>query len=384
MVVTITFDKAVEDNILRYHPLKGCIMADYLTAGKIPYEELVEIIYNAHKHVPQITLTIAESIDRFRQMILRWIVPKLDYLYTTILYLCRHIIVLSESYEGVNIGPLKDGQLLFSELQRITGLCDPSMNTTQCAGEYNAILKSAGKRDALAYFMGKVKYGQRRINVTKQELELVAVLGNYISGIVAKTMELKQQGKLAPADIESHKRYRTAFKKDNIGEPEDDGDNPVNLLLHASVIWCKGITRLSPSTVGLNPSVLDFRNIPSEVAQEVSKIVFMSDVNDILTRTLVETNYFPNAGKFAQVIGSIPRMTLTRPGMERRNLDALDAVMRGEPTVEVGMEIDIGDPDPKKPAKRVSPEDKKAGTDKSNMGAFLVVAAAVALYAYAA
>ena len=378
MVVTITFDKAVADNVLRYHPLRGCILADYLTAGKIAPLELSQIIYS--RSIPQMTFTIDEAIDRFRQLVRRWVIPKVDYLYTTILYLCRHIIVLSESYDGVGIGPMADGRLMFEELQKITGLCDPSLNPVQSAGEYNAILKSAGKRDALAYFMSKVKTGDNRINCTKQELELVAVLGNYISGIVGKTYELKQQGKADPVKIVFSTNYANAFDKDNIGEPEDDGDSPRSLLADPAVIWCKGIPRLVPSTVGVNPRMLDFNYIAAEIAHDVSKIIFMSDVNDILTRTLVETDYIPSTGKFAQVIGSIPQMSLKKPGMERGNISALEAVLRGDPTVFVGMEVDIGDPDPKP----VSAEDKKKATDKSNMGAFLVVAAAVALYAYAA
>ena len=246
--MTLTTDDLVASIILKYNPLHGPILLDYLTNNKW-YPGLVTTCFQKQAkdcRFPREELSMTWAARNFWRLVGKWLNPTQSVVHGWIRDLIRHTIVMDEIfYDGNMENHVMDQvHLVCASLLRMHGCVAHAakIKPEMFESTYAEALKSKlGKRAAMKVLLAVVERGERNINITRTSMELVNTLRKAVSEMWKNT--IFHQWLETPDDYEDNEkfemqeRYQVLFYKDGMTDHDEE-----QWLRYPSLIYARNLT----------------------------------------------------------------------------------------------------------------------------------------------
>ena len=235
----VTTDSIVASNILRYNPLSGPIILDYITVDSWDQELNTLCFGKGHTIFPSKVTDLSGAAQNYWRLVTRWLNPTRGELYGWIRDLMRHTIALDELFY--------DGKMDMHILDRVHEVCGriqsmgPKIiqkgDLSLLEATYAEALKR-GKREAMRVILSVIEKDERRVNLQEVNTDALQMLRACVTNMWENTIfKMYRGGREDMLDFGMRTIYREAFGKDGWGH-----DNAYQWLQYPALIDARGIT----------------------------------------------------------------------------------------------------------------------------------------------
>ena len=281
--MTLTTDDLVAKVLLKYNPLQGPILLDYLTHDQWN-PGLVTTCFQENASdcsFPREELSMTVAAENFWRLVKKWLNPTQSVINGWLRDLMRHTIVMDDIFYGGQMPNhvMDDVHLMCGGILRMHGCVERTVKekSEMLETDYANALKR-GKREAMKVLLAVVLKGEREINLTKTNMELVDTLRKAVSEMWVRgplhTWLAKSHANME--EYEMQEQYQVSFYKDGMTDHDEE-----QWLRYPSLIFARDL-HLREDKINMEEIDLTVTTPDSDYWDRIKAFLFYSNVDEQL------------------------------------------------------------------------------------------------------